>query len=260
MQPTDTFAVRMSDGVCVRAYEWGGNDKRPPVMLVHGYTSYAFWTWIESGAVSRLLDDGRRIIALDLRGHGASDRPASAQFFRARRMAQDVIEVADALGLVRYGLAGYSLGGVLGLMVTASDPRVESFALCGCVQQILREGSRGPMAPIVSAAMLGRNGVEVQDPIGDFFRQIALRRGSHLETMAMCMEGLESDPPDIAATLKGWSKPTMMIGGRRDFWMEGAERLTSMIPGAALQLVDGDHFSSLNQAAFSEALFEFFSG
>lgn len=257
MQPIQTQSLPMTDGVHVRIYQWGLPDARPPILLLHGFTSYSFWTWIESGATARIFDAGRQVVAIDLRGHGASDRPQDAAAFRASRIAQDVIEVADALGLRRYQLAGYSLGGLLALLAATRDPRVERLAMCGCVQQVLRETSTGPIAPVVSAGLLESEDARIGHPLGRFFREIALRRGSHLETMALCIQGLELDPPDLARVMATWTGPTLLLGGRQDFWMNGADRLADRLADASITMVDGDHFTALNEPQFAEELSSF---
>lgn len=259
MQPRQTLTIQTTDGVGLRAYQWGQPDQRPAIVLVHGFTSYSFWTWIESGAAAGLLASGRHVIALDLRGHGASDRPAAQAAFRANRMAQDVSEAVTALGLRRFHLAGYSLGGVLSLLVAARDTRVERLALCGCVQQVLRETATGPLAPVVAAAFREVEDGKVTHPLGRFFREIALRRGSHLETMALCIEGLETEPPDMAEVLAGWAGPTLLIGGRQDFWMTSVERLAGLFSNAAVVMTDGDHFTALNAPPMASTLAQFFA-
>ncbi len=258
MQPEQTLLLPMTDGVRIRVHRWGRADRRLPILLVHGFTSYSFWTWIESGASAGLLNAGRQVVAFDLRGHGASDRPDSSAAFRADRMAQDIVEVADGLGLPRYQLAGYSLGGLLGLLAATRDPRVERLALCGCVQQILREQQDGPMAPVVAAAFRATEDATVANPLGRFFRDIALRRGSSLETMALCIESLETDPPDLRHVLGAWEGPSLILGGRQDSWMTGADRLARALAEAACVMVDGDHFTALNDPHFPDALAAFF--
>ena len=68
--PTDRAVP--GDGVSLHARDWGGNGQA--VVLLHGLASNArIW----DGVAPRLAGAGLRVVALDQRGHGASDQPAS---------------------------------------------------------------------------------------------------------------------------------------------------------------------------------------
>jgi len=85
--------------------EWGPADA-PPVVLLHGITGHArVWDHL----ASRLVP-GRRVLALDQRGHGDSD-PAADDDYSVDTMADDVAAFADGLRLPRFALVGHSMGG-----------------------------------------------------------------------------------------------------------------------------------------------------
>lgn len=67
------------------------------------------------------LSAGFRIILIDLRGHGRSENKQPA--LEPARMAQDIAGLLDHLGVEQAHVAGYSLGGYLGLMLHLSQPR-----------------------------------------------------------------------------------------------------------------------------------------
>ena len=81
----------------------------PPILFHHGYTS-SHDTW--DGVVER-LQDRFRCIVMDGRGAGDSARPNDG--YTIRQMANDVIGLADALGLGRFTYVGHSMGGVMGM-------------------------------------------------------------------------------------------------------------------------------------------------
>jgi pimeloyl-ACP methyl ester carboxylesterase len=86
------------------AYTESGDG--PPLVLVHGITeSQAAWDPIRAA-----LDERWRVVTVDLRGHGASDRRAP---YDMATLAQDVAAVVDARGLDRPLVVGHSLGGVV---------------------------------------------------------------------------------------------------------------------------------------------------
>src|SRR5262245_53478555 len=94
----------MSDGVRIRYLDQGRGEA---VVLVHGFAG-SLETWVQSGLMSSLAAD-RRVIALDLRGHGKSDKPHDAARY-GRAMGLDVIRLMDHLGLSQAHMVGYSQG------------------------------------------------------------------------------------------------------------------------------------------------------
>jgi pimeloyl-ACP methyl ester carboxylesterase len=88
----------------------------PPVVLLHGMVSSGS-TW--HSVVPVLAAAGRRVIAPDLRGHGASDRPGS---YRLADFHRDVHGLLDHLGLDTVDLVGHSLGGHVASLVAQHEP------------------------------------------------------------------------------------------------------------------------------------------
>ena len=93
----------------IRDHEGGS----PPVLALHGLASNARW-W---DLVAARLDE--RVVAVDLRGHGLSDKPDTGYDFAS--VAGDVIGVADTLELSEYVVAGHSWGASVALWVAALD-------------------------------------------------------------------------------------------------------------------------------------------
>ena len=91
-------------GVRLRYIEQGVGE---PVVLVHGFTNTAD-IWSASG-ITQDLARSYRVIALDMRGHGKSDKPHDAARY-GREMGLDVIRLLDHLGIQRANVVGYSLG------------------------------------------------------------------------------------------------------------------------------------------------------
>ena len=94
------------DGVTLHYTDTGEPDPAaaPPLLLVHGWgqTRAMFRHQVEGLAASR------RVVAVDLRGHGESDKPHHG--YRIARLATDVVELLDHLGLARVDALGWSMG------------------------------------------------------------------------------------------------------------------------------------------------------
>lgn len=87
------------------AYSAGGEGK--PLLLLHGFPqTRALWA-----KVVPLLAQGRRVIAADLRGYGASSKPEGVAAYSFREMGADMLALMQALGHDRFDLAGHDRGG-----------------------------------------------------------------------------------------------------------------------------------------------------
>jgi pimeloyl-ACP methyl ester carboxylesterase len=101
------------NGITLNYLDWGPADA-PPVVLLHGITGHArVWDHL----AARLLP-GRRVLALDQRGHGDSD-PAPDDDYRVGSMADDVAAFAGSLRLPRFALVGHSMGGRIAIKYAA---------------------------------------------------------------------------------------------------------------------------------------------
>lgn len=108
--------VDVAPGVRLRALDWGGPG--PPVVLLH---PNGFCAGLYEPVAERLRPVARPI-AIDLRGHGRSSAPTGAASYAFERLAADVIEVLDDLGLQYVAGVGGSLGGAIALLVDRLDP------------------------------------------------------------------------------------------------------------------------------------------
>lgn len=98
---------KVTVGGFAMAYEEQGQGET--LVLLHGFCgSSAYWE-----NVIPLLSKSYRVIAPDLRGHGASDAPLGA--YTIEQMADDVAALLESLGVGKYTLLGHSMGGYVAL-------------------------------------------------------------------------------------------------------------------------------------------------
>lgn len=112
--------VTASDGVRIHYFELGQETDRAPVVLIHGFTANSEWKWIEPGIAQALAED-RRVVAVDVRGHGKSEKPHDPDMY-GPRMAEDVVEVMDAVGIDRAHVHGFSMGGSILTQILKNHP------------------------------------------------------------------------------------------------------------------------------------------
>jgi pimeloyl-ACP methyl ester carboxylesterase len=122
-------------GVKVRYFVQG---KGEPVVLVHGLYSSALINWQLPGT-SGLLANKHKVIALDMRGHGGSDKPEKEDAYGVE-MAEDIVRLLDHLKIKKAHVVGYSMGGMIAVKLMTKHPdRVLSGTLGG--MGWFREGS-----------------------------------------------------------------------------------------------------------------------
>ena len=90
----------------------------PLILLLHGFPEF-WWAWRHQ--IPALADAGFRVVAVDLRGYGASDKPPRG--YDAYTMAADVVGLVRALGEREATVVGHDLGGILGFAAAAFHPR-----------------------------------------------------------------------------------------------------------------------------------------
>jgi pimeloyl-ACP methyl ester carboxylesterase len=107
-----------SNGVRIRYVDQGSG---PPVVLIHGFSGSLDTGWVETGVLPNLATD-YRVIALDCRGHGKSDKPHDPQSY-GLQMSEDVVRLLDHLNISRAHIVGHSMGAgiVAKLLITHPD-------------------------------------------------------------------------------------------------------------------------------------------
>lgn len=187
------------DGTELVYYDSGGDG--PPVVLVHGITEQAAgWA-----PIAEALRATHRVVALDLRGHGAS---GTAESYDLGAMAGDVIAVITAAGLDAPHIVGHSLGGVVVSAVGAVYP----VASVVCVDQALNLGAFqealvpiGPMLrdPDTFPVVIEQLFAELAGPLDgpERARVDGLRRADQTVVLGIWELILTSDLDDIGATV-----------------------------------------------------------
>lgn len=118
--------VELRDGTRLRVIE-SIPEQREAVLLVHGWggSVYSFAETIPAVAAA-----GYRAIAIDLPGHGLSDKPTDGAKYTTSALADAVLAVADAMGVRRFSIVGHSMGGGIALeLALRGERRLERIIL-----------------------------------------------------------------------------------------------------------------------------------
>jgi pimeloyl-ACP methyl ester carboxylesterase len=223
-----------------------------PVVLVHGFASSLHGNWRAPGIVDAITAAGRRVIALDCRGHGRSGKPHDPAAYEGNRMGDDVIALMDHLGIDKADLIGYSMGGYISSRLLAAYPdRFNSVVLAGIGDAVLA-GWRRERTQAIAAAMSGERVEGEQAEVAKGFRAFAQASGNDLEALA-AMQRAGRGAVDVEK-LKSTSVPVMVLVGDKDSLVGTGERLAAAIPGATHVTVPGDHLTAVGAPELKQAL------
>jgi pimeloyl-ACP methyl ester carboxylesterase len=225
-----------------------------PILLIHGFASSVRYNWREPGWIALLVRNGFRVIAMDNRGHGASEKLYDPARYASALMAEDARRLLDHLCIARADVMGYSMGARIAAFLTLANPeRVRSAVFAGLGGNMVRPtAGTGPIARALEAASID----EVTNPTARSFRAFAEKTGSDLKALAACIRGArEPIGRETIATLRC---PVLVVTGSEDVIGGRAEELAALIPGAeALTVPRRDHMRTVGDRVYKEGVLAF---
>ena len=240
-----------SDGIRIAFIDEGAGE---PILLIHGFASSVKDNWTDPGWVGFLTGNGFRVIALDNRGHGESEKLYDTAAYSAPLMAGDARRLLDHLAIPRADVMGYSMGARITAFLALADPgRVRSAVFAGLGGNMVRPmAGSGPIAHALEAESID----DVTNATARTFRAFAEKTGSDLKALAACIRGSrEPITREAVATIKC---PVLVVTGSEDVIGGKAEDLAALIPGAeALTVPRRDHMRTVGDRVYKEGVLAF---
>lgn len=242
-----------SDGVTIDYLDEG---EGPLVVLVHGFASNRVVNWVNTSWVKTLRDAGYRVVALDNRGHGRSEKLYDSDAYHTETMAADVIRLLDHLGADKAVLVGYSMGARISAFAARMAPeRLYGVVLSGLASNLVK-GLEG--AEAIAEALKAPSAGAVQNHGARAFRVFAEQTGGDRDALAACILGGRQTLG--AAEAGAIDLPVLVVAGDMDDIAGSADGLARLIPGArAVTLPGRDHMTAVGDKGHKAAVLEFLS-
>jgi pimeloyl-ACP methyl ester carboxylesterase len=228
-----------------------------PILLIHGFASNHAVNWVNTLWVQTLTRAGRRVIALDNRGHGKSEKLYEPSAYDSFVMARDARNLLAHLDIERADVMGYSMGARISAHLALAHPEWVRSLLLGGLGIHLVEGVGLP--PGIADAMEASSVDALSDPMQRMFRAFAEQTGSDLKALAACIRGTRQtlSREDVARIVA----PTLISVGTRDDIAGSARDLAALIPGAsALDIPGRDHNLAVGDRVHKEGALAFLDG
>ena len=240
-----------SDGVEI-AYDLAGEG--PPILLIHGFASNGRVNWRDTGWIGTLADAGRRVIAIDNRGHGESQKLYDPSLYSAPIMAEDARRLLDHLKIARADVMGYSMGARIAAFLTIQHPaRVRSAIFAGLASRMIT-GVGG--AEDIARALEAPSAAAVTAPAARAFRLFAEQTKSDLNALAACMRSARAKI--TAEDLGRIAAPVLVVAGEKDDVAGEVAPLVAAIPGAkGVTLPGRNHMNAVGDKGYKAAVIIF---
>ncbi|WP_421830360.1 alpha/beta fold hydrolase [Larkinella sp.] len=227
-------------------YEVAGEGK--PVVLVHGFMGSGT-SWQKAVLRQALLDAGYKVVQLDLRGNGMSDKPHTVEAYRNDAEARDIMGLMNFLKLKNYDAVGYSRGSIITARLLVLDKNLRSAVLGGMGADFTDPNWARRMAFAELFSGKAHLHPEFQGALN-----AAKTRG--LDTLALGFQQ-QTQPSTSPVELSKVKIPVLIISGDQDEDNGRAGDLAKLLPNSTLKTVPGNHGNTSGSEGFAREVLAF---
>jgi pimeloyl-ACP methyl ester carboxylesterase len=229
------------------------------ILLLHGYASNRNEGWKRTGWYTALERRRMRVIALDQRGHGESQKFHEPEAYLRSNLAADAIALLDELGVGRAEVFGYSMGTRTALQIAIDAPDRVNNLILGGVGGKLFTPTPSPTGETLVDAMLTDAPETIRNEFLKSFRQFADEQGEDRKALAAFSQ--VSNPPLDQDAMRRLDMPVFVVAGAGDEGAGDPQGLANMFPHGHSKTIPGvDHFSAIPHALTKGAVFDFLDG
>jgi pimeloyl-ACP methyl ester carboxylesterase len=244
-----------NDGLTLN-YVDEGDPAGEPILLIHGFASNKAVNWVGPGWVRTLGHAGYRVIALDNRGHGESDKPRDPEEYVPEKMADDARALLDHLEIEAAHVMGYSMGARVSAFLSVGAPERVRSVIFGGLGIGMVQGLGGWEG--IESALLADSLADVTHERGRAFRAFADQTKSDRFALAACIRTSRKKlSPRAAGSIE---VPALVAVGTKDDIAGSPHELAALMPNASvLEIPDRDHMLAVGDRVFKSGALEFLS-
>lgn len=224
------------------------------ILLIHGFASNAHTNWVNVGWNQMLVESGYRVIAVDNRGHGESQKFHNQDDYLLEKMADDAAALLNHLAISNTHVMGYSMGARISATLASRNPEmVNKLILAGNGYNMIEGGFNSSE---IYDGLMAETDEAVTTKIGTEFRYFAKATKSDLKALAACIMGGRSY---ISKALFENLKPeTMVIVGTEDTVASNGEKLASIIPNGHFKSIPKrNHMNAVGDKVYKQEVLDF---
>ncbi len=225
-------------------YEVSGEGK--PVLLVHGFIVNSN-SWKGTALYSDLLNDGYKVILLDMRGNGKSDKPHDSLAYANDAEAKDIMALMDLLEIDKYSVVGYSRGSIITARLLVLDKRIQNAVMGGMGADFTNP--QWPRRIMFYRALMG-------DSIPELKGAVDYVKAQGFDQLALAY--LQKEQPSTSKEeLMNVRQPVLVISGDKDSDNGSSHELASLLPNSSVATTPGDHNHAAATPEFSSEVIHF---
>ena len=228
------------------AYQVKGEGE--PVLLVHGFIVNGE-SWKRTAVYTDLLNAGFKVIILDQRGNGKSDKPHTDDAYANDAEAKDIMGLMKKIGVKKYNVVGYSRGSIITARLLILDKNVKRAVLGG-----IGTGFTDPDWPRRKMFYHALNG----DSVPELAALVKNVQAQGLDQQALAF--LQKYQPSTSKEeLASATQPVLVLCGSEDADKEEAKTLSSIFKHGSYGSMPGDHGAAVRTKEFSQQVIDFFN-